>query len=141
MGGGGITVGQAEQTGTFFCRDRRVLDTDNIFCSTPRLAIEGSTCMCACVCLGTQGPGRPQDLMQSVGSSRFHTRFHLGFPKSSIVQMSSYSLSTSPGLSLKNKLTVCASCKDPAGKAWEVSRSTHPFSEKLTGAQRGGKAK
>lgn len=60
--------------------------------------------------------------MQSVGPSRFHTKFHLGFPKSSIVQMSSYSLSTSPGLSLKNKLIV-----HPAGTQLEgPGRSAGP---------------
>lgn len=79
--------------------------------------------------------------MQPAGPSRFHTKFHLGFPKSSKVQMSSYSLATSLALSLKNKLIVCASCKGPAAWAWEVSWYTRPFSEEPTGAQRGGKAK
>lgn len=80
--------------------------------------------MRARVCSGVQGAARPRDLTRSVGPSRFHTTFRLGFPKSSKVQKSLYTLATAPALSPKNELIVCASCKGPAGRAWEVSSST-----------------
>lgn len=83
---------------------------------------EGSGRMHARVCLGVQehrrreaGGGR-----QSVGRSRFHAKFHLGFPKSSKVQMSSYLLAASPAHSPKNELIVCVlqgpSCKGLGGQ-------------------------
>lgn len=78
--------------------------------------------MRARVCSGTQGQeGREAgDLRQSVGPSRFQAKFHLGFPKSGRVEMSSYSLAASPSHSPKNELIVyilqTPSCKGLGGQ-------------------------
>lgn len=50
--------------------------------------------------------GRPRDLGQSVSPPRFQAKFHLGFPKSSRAEMSSYSLAVSPAHSPKNEPIV-----------------------------------
>lgn len=69
--------------------------------------------------LGMQ-EGSTGGLRRSVGPSRFHARFHLGFPQSSEVGMSSHSLAASPAHSPKNEPIVCSlrgpSCKGPGGQ-------------------------
>lgn len=86
------------------------------------------------VCLGTR-EGRPGGLRQSVGPSRFRARFHLGFPKSSEVGMSSYSLAASPfAQSLEDRRTsrLSASYEGPAARVLEVSWSTCPLLREAT---------
>lgn len=78
--------------------------------------------------------------MQSVGPSGLHTRFHLGFPKSCKVKISSYALAFSLAHLSKNGLIV----RPPRAQLEGPGRSAGPptpFSEKATGAQRSRKAK
>ena len=110
--------------GAFLSRGGTVRRKDNI-CSTLNLAMGGgvgSVYMRARVCSGTQGQeGREARRPQAVcGSPRFQAKFHLGFPKSGRVEMSSYSLAASPAHSPKNELIVhilqTPSCKGLGGQ-------------------------
>lgn len=64
--------------------------------TTPSVQHSGSgwaVHVCVCVCAQIyrdMRAGRPRSLTQTVGPSRVHASFHLGFPKSSTVAASYY---------------------------------------------------
>lgn len=130
-GGGGGTEGpQTDQTGSCSCLEageswiRATSSVQHLIWPW-----EGSVCARARAraCSGLQGPGRggPETSCRQWVPLDSMPNSICGFPKAAKLKcLHTRSLAASPAHSLKKELIVCASYKDPAGRAPEVSWAT-----------------